>query len=107
LLHLSFTPSKSELLMFLLPFSNRRTELGQSRTPLSQRQTTDLVVATRVVRPSTQLTYLGVTIDDALGFRTHVAIAAAKGVQAMGVLAFLRHHDWSVPAYVAHHLALV
>jgi hypothetical protein len=107
-LRLSFTPSKSELLMFLPLFSNRRTELGRSRTsPLSQWQTTDLVVASRVVRLSTQLTYLGVTIDDALRFRTHAAVAADKGVQAIGTLAFLRCHEWSVPAYVAHHLALV
>jgi hypothetical protein len=59
------------------------------------------------VRPSTQLTYLGVTIDEALGFRTQAAVAAAKGVQAMGALAFLRRNEWSVPAYVAHHLAFV
>jgi hypothetical protein len=93
--------------MFLPPFSNRRTDLGRSKMPLSQKQTVDLDVADRTVHPSKHLRYLGVTIDDDLGFKTHAAIAAAKGIQAIGALGFLRHHDWSVPAYVAHHLALV
>jgi hypothetical protein len=104
---LTFAPGKSELLMFLLQFSNRRTDLDRSKMPLSQKQTVDLDVAGRTLRPSTHLRYLGVTIDDDLGFKTHAAIAAAKGIQAIGALGFLRCHDWSVPAYVAHHLALV
>jgi ribonuclease HI len=94
-------------MMFLPPYSNRRTDLGRSKMPISQKQTVDLDVAGRTVHPSTRLRYLGVTIDDDLGFKTHAAIAAAKGIQAIGALGFLRHHDWSVPAYVAHHLALV
>jgi hypothetical protein len=106
-LRLSFAPGKSELLLFLPPYSNRRTELGRSRMPQSQKLTTDLTVANRVVPPLKHLKYLGVTIDDDLGFRTHAAAAAPKGLQAMGALGFLRRHDWSVPAYVAHHLALV
>jgi hypothetical protein len=106
-LRLTFAPGKSELLMFLPPFSNRRTDLGRSKMPLSQKQTVDIVVAGRTVRPLMHLRYLGVTIDDDLGFKTHAAIPAAKGIQAIGVLGFLRRHDWSVPAYVAHHLALV
>jgi hypothetical protein len=104
---LSFAPGKSELMLFLPPMSNRRTELGRSRMPQSQKLTTDLVVDGRIVPPSTQLTYLGVTIDDALSFRVHAAIAASRGLQAMGALRFLRRHDWSAQAYVTHHLALV
>jgi ribonuclease HI len=50
---------------------------------------------------------LGVTIDDALSFRVHAAAAASRGLQAMGALRFLRRHDWSAPAYVTHHLAMV
>jgi hypothetical protein len=106
-LRLSFATGKSELLLFLPPYSNCRTDLSRSKMPLSQKQTIDLTVADRVVRPSRHLKYLGVTIDDDLGFRTHAAIAAPKGIQAVGALGFLRRHDWSVPAYVAHHLALV
>jgi ribonuclease HI len=106
-LRLTFAPGKSELMMFLPPYSNRRTDLGRSKMPLSQKQTIDLDVAGRTVRPSTHLQYLGVTIDDDLGFKTHAAIAAAKGIQAIGALGFLRRQDWSVPAYVVHHLALV
>jgi hypothetical protein len=75
--------------------------------PQSQKQTVDLTVADRVVRPSRHLKYLGVTIDDDRGFRTQTAIAAAKGLQAVVALGFLRRHDWSVPTYVDHHLALV
>jgi hypothetical protein len=37
-----------------------------------------------------------VTIDDSLSFKTHAAITAAKGIQAIGALGFLRHHNWSV-----------
>jgi hypothetical protein len=48
-----------------------------------------------------------VTIDDDLGFKTHAAIVATKGIQAIGALGFLQRHHWNVPAYVAHHLALV
>jgi hypothetical protein len=70
--------------------------------PQSQKQTVDLVVP-----PSAQLTYLGVTIDDALRFRVHAATAAFRALQAMGALRFLPHHDWSAPAYVTHHLTLV
>jgi hypothetical protein len=104
-LRLSFAPGKSELLLFLPASSNRHTDLGPSRTPQSQLQTVDLTVGHNVIQPSKVLKYLGVTIDDALGFKTHAAAAAAKGVQAIGALGFLRRHDWSAPAYVAHHLA--
>jgi hypothetical protein len=92
-LRLSLAPGKSELLLFLPAFSNRRTDLGRSRTPQSQLQTVDLTVDDNVIQPSKHLRYLGVTIDDALGFKTHAATAAAKGVQAIGVLGFLRRHD--------------
>jgi hypothetical protein len=54
-----------------------------------------------------QLRYLGVTIDDDLGFKTHAAMAAANGIQAVGALGFLRPHNWSGPTYVAHDLALI
>jgi ribonuclease HI len=104
-LRLSFAPGTSELLMFLPAFSNRRTDLGRSRTPQSQLQTVDLTVGDSVIQPSRLLKYLVVTINDALGFKTHAAAAAAKGVQAIGALGFLRRHDWSAPAYVVHHLA--
>jgi hypothetical protein len=94
-------------MLFLPPMSNRRGELGRKRMPQSQKLTTDLIVDGRIVPPSTQLTYLGVTIDDALSFRVHAAAAASRGLQAMGALRFLRRHDWSAPAYVTHHLPLV
>jgi ribonuclease HI len=104
-LRLSFALGKSELLLFLPASSNRHTDLGPSRTPQSQLQTVDLTVGHNVIQPLKVLKYLGVTIDDALGFKTHAAAAAAKGVQAIRALSFLRRHDWSAPAYVVDHLA--
>jgi hypothetical protein len=73
-LRLSFAPGKSELLMFLPAFSNRRTDLGRSRTPQSQLQTVDLTVGDSVIQPSKLLKYLGVTINDTytLHFYEHV-----------------------------------
>jgi hypothetical protein len=76
-LRLSFASGKSELLMFLPPASNHRTDLGRSRTPQSQLQTVDLTVGDNIIQPSKQLKYLGVTMDDTLGFRIHAAAAAA------------------------------
>jgi hypothetical protein len=64
--------------MFLPPFSNRRTDLSRSKMPLSQKQTVNLDVAGRTVRPSTHLRYLGVTIDHDLGFMTHAACHGAS-----------------------------
>jgi hypothetical protein len=51
LLRLSFAPSKSDLLMFLPLCSNRCTDLGLSKMPLSQKQTVDHNVAGRTVHP--------------------------------------------------------
>jgi ribonuclease HI len=101
-LKLSLAPGKSELILGLPATSKYRK--NPDIIPQTLRVTTDIVVAGRAVAPTPTVKYLGVTIDDALGFHAHAAKAASKGLQALGSMGFLRGNSWSVPAYVAHHL---
>jgi hypothetical protein len=63
-----------------------------------------LTVDGRIVAPTPTVKYLGVSIDDALGFHANAAKAASRGLQTLGSMGFLRGNSWSIPAYVAHHL---
>jgi hypothetical protein len=101
-LQLSLAPGKSEFILGLPATSKYRNHPEQ--IPPAQRLTTELTVAGRVIAPTSTVKYLGVTIDDALGFRAHAAKAASKGLQALGSMGFLRGNSWSIPAYIAHHL---
>jgi ribonuclease HI len=101
-LKLSLAPGKSELILGLPATSKYRNH--PEKIPPAQRLTAELTVAGRVIAPTPTVKYLGVTIDDALGFRAHAAKAASRGLQALGSMGFLRGNAWSIPAYVAHHL---
>jgi ribonuclease HI len=101
-LKLSLAPGKSELILGLPATSKYRNHPEQ--IPPTQRLTAELTVVGRVVAPSPAVRYLGVTIDDALTFRTHAARAASNGLQVLGSMGFLRRSKWSIPAYIAHHL---
>jgi ribonuclease HI len=101
-LKMSLAPGKSELILGLPATSKYRNH--PEKIPPAQRLTAELTVANRVVAPTPTVKYLGVIIDDALGFRTHAARAASKGLQALGSMGFLRGNSWSIPAYIAHHL---
>jgi hypothetical protein len=101
-LRLSLAPGKSELILGLPSTSKYRK--NPDKIPRAQRVTVDITVAGRTVAPSSTVKYLGVTIDDALIFRTHAACAASKGLQALGSMGFLRGSKWSISAYIAHHL---
>jgi ribonuclease HI len=101
-LKLSLAPGKSELILGLPATSKFRNH--PEKIPPAQRLTAELMVDGRVIAPTPTVKYLGVTIDDAQGFRAHAAKAASRGLQALGSMWFLRGNSWSIPAYVAHHL---
>jgi hypothetical protein len=103
-LKLSLAPGKSELILGLPATSKFRNH--PEKIPPAQRLTAELTVAERVVAPTPTVKYLGATIDDALGFRTHAAKAASRGLQALGSMGFLHGNAWRIPAYIAHHLVL-
>jgi ribonuclease HI len=101
-LKLSLAPGKSELILGLPATSKYRK--NADKIPHHHRVTATMTVAGRTVAPTSTVTYLGVVIDDGLGFRDHAARAASKGLQALGAMGFLRGNAWSIPAYIAHHL---
>jgi ribonuclease HI len=101
-LKLSLAPGKSEFILGLPATSKYRNHT--EKVPPAQRLTAELTVVGRVVAPSPAVRSLGVTIDDALTFRTHAARAASNGLQVLGSMGFLRRSKWSIPAYIAHHL---
>jgi ribonuclease HI len=101
-LQLSLAPGKSEFILGLPATSKYRNH--PEKIPPAQRLTAELTVAGRVIAPTPTVKYLGVTINDALGFRAHAAKAASKGLQALGSMGFLRGNSWSIPAHIAHHL---
>jgi hypothetical protein len=101
-LQLSLAPGKSELILGLPATSKYRNH--PEKIPPTHRLTAKLTVARRAIVPTPTVKYLGVTIDNGLGFRAHAAKAASKGLQPLGSMEFLRGNSWSISAYIAHHL---
>jgi len=97
-LGLTFSPAKTELLYCLPVNSNNKNISLSSHPPLRIMNTTIL--------PQHHIKYLGVHIDESLTFGHHAVMAAARGSQVLGSFNFLRYRSRSVPAQVAHHLAL-
>jgi hypothetical protein len=59
-----------------------------------------LIIDNKQIMPTHSFKYLGVLLDESLTFKSHSLAAAAKGLQQLGSLKFLRVKAQVLPAFV-------
>ena len=96
---MTFAVNNSELLQIIPVNTNSRFKQESRNTALSY-QSTDLKTIT--IMPSPTIKYLGVILDESLTFSLHAKAAAAKGLQALGSVRYLRKSSWGIPSHIAH-----
>jgi hypothetical protein len=98
ILHIRYSPVKSDLMFYFLT--------GSAFKSIEPDNHHALVINNRKILPKCSLKYLGVYIDESLIVKQHALAAAATGLKHLGCLKFLRTKTQGLPTFVAHYLVI-